>query len=130
MNKSVKDASLKARPRFLDEPVDPEPVSGEVEAAGATAAGVLAGTTTVAIVVGTAAGGVEVVVGCWMNSASATGVALEVEAGAKVSVTEEPADEAVYAGTAAGEVVEAAGGDMPGGYSTPIVCPPGQSTVT
>jgi hypothetical protein len=67
VNNWVRDASLKARPRFLDEYEDPEPVTvsedeaGEVEAAGATAAaGVLAGITTVAIVVGTAAGGVEV----------------------------------------------------------------------
>ena len=43
-----------------------EDVVGAVEA-GAAAAEVLAALTTVAIVVGTAAGGVEVVVGCWMN---------------------------------------------------------------
>jgi hypothetical protein len=74
-----------------------------------------------------------------MNSASASGVELldgaeEVAAGAKVSVTDEPTDEptdeAAYEGTVDGEVVEAAGDGMPGGYSTPIVCPPGQSTVT
>lgn len=120
--------------------MDPEDEAGEVEAGAGAAAAVLAGLTTVAIVVGTAAGGVEVVVECWMNSALATdvelldgtttGAAEEVEAGAKVSVTDEPADEAVYEGTIDGEVVEATGVGTPGGYCTPIVSPPGHSTVT
>jgi hypothetical protein len=72
----VEDGSLYASPRFIDEYEGPEVSKdgvGEVEAgARAAAAEVLAALTTVAIVVGTAAGGVEVVVGCWMNSASAT----------------------------------------------------------
>lgn len=145
----MKDASLKARPRFLVPVYENE--AGELEAAaGAAGVGLLAALTTVASVVAAAAGGVEVVVGSWMNSAPETGVELldrellgrallgralldraeEVAAGAKVSVTDEPADEAVNEGTANSEVVEAAGGCMPGGYSTPTVCPSGQSTVT
>lgn len=113
--------------------VSEDELAGVEAAAGVATGVVLAALTTVAIVVGAAAGGVEVV-GFWMNSAAAAGVELldGTAAGVKVSVTDEAADEAVYEGTAAtdGEVVDAPGLGMSGGYSTPIVDILGQSIVT